>query len=565
MQERPLGPDRAGLPDWLLGGRDTIARDVKTVLFVGAGRHQRRAILRAKELGLRVVAVDRNPEAPGLQVADVGEAVDFTDVAAVTEVARRHGVDGVLTVSADRAVPVVAAVAEALGLPGIGTETAHLMTHKIAMRRTLADAGVPQPRFAGARDMQSAPRRARRRRRPGGAEAGRLRRPARDLPRRVGGRRSTAHLHAALAESPTDEAIVESFHDGLELNGIVIARGGEAFPLTLSDRLRPPGIGFGVGWIHVYPASIYADVLAEAERVAVHAVHALGLRDGIAFPQLIVADDGSVRVVECAARIPGGQMADLVRHAVGVDLVEVALRQALGEEATDELVLPQVQAAARDPLPDGAAGAAADGEGAIDRVARPGARGRRASFRPTPTSQVGETIRPVRLDGDRRGYVIATADTSVEALAAGRGGGAAAGGGGRVSCAFDLEHYRELLEAAQAGGYRFAFFDGSPQPGDLLLRHDVDLSLDAALRMAEVEAAAGARATYFLMTGSVFYNLDSHEGERALAAAARARATASASTRSTRASTSTTASSPCSPGTTPTRSTCAPRSTVRST
>ena len=58
----------------------TIARDVKTVLFVGAGRHQRRAILRAKELGLRVVAVDRNPDALGLQVADVGEAVDFTDV-----------------------------------------------------------------------------------------------------------------------------------------------------------------------------------------------------------------------------------------------------------------------------------------------------------------------------------------------------------------------------------------------------------------------------------------------------------------------------------------------------
>ena len=78
-----------------------------------------------------------------------------------------------------------------------------------------------------------------------------------------------AHVHAALAESPTEEAIVEGFHDGLELNGIVIARGGEAFPLTLSDRLRPPGIGFGVGWIHVYPASIYADVLAEAERVAV--------------------------------------------------------------------------------------------------------------------------------------------------------------------------------------------------------------------------------------------------------------------------------------------------------
>jgi hypothetical protein len=30
--------------------------------------------------------------------------------------------------------------------------------------------------------------------------------------------------------------------------------------------------------------------------------------------------------------------------------------------------------------------------------------------------QPGETIRPVRLDGDRRGYVIAIADTNLEAL-----------------------------------------------------------------------------------------------------------------------------------------------------
>jgi hypothetical protein len=31
--------------------------------------------------------------------------------------------------------------------------------------------------------------------------------------------------------------------------------------------------------------------------------------------------------------------------------------------------------------------------------------------------QEGEVIRPVQLDGDRRGYVIAVADTNVEALA----------------------------------------------------------------------------------------------------------------------------------------------------
>ena len=48
----------------------------RTLLFVGAGRHQRRALVRVKELGARVVAVDRNADAPGLPLADVAEVVD---------------------------------------------------------------------------------------------------------------------------------------------------------------------------------------------------------------------------------------------------------------------------------------------------------------------------------------------------------------------------------------------------------------------------------------------------------------------------------------------------------
>jgi biotin carboxylase len=386
---------------------------MKTVLFVGAGRHQRRAIARARELGLRTVAVDRNPEALGGAEADVFEVVDFTDVPAVTDVARRQNVDGVLTVSADRAVPVVAEVAEALGLPGIGTETAQVMTHKVAMRRLLADAGVPQPRFAAVRTLDEARRAART-----------VGFPSVLKPADSGGQRGVfrldsaddleRHLHAALAESPTEEAIVEGFQEGIELNGLVIARDGEVELLTLSDRLRPPGIGFGVGWIHGYPSTLYGDTLAEAERVAVHAVHAVGLRDGIAFPQ-VIAHDGQAWLVEVAARIPGGQMADLARHAVGVDLVEVALRQALGEPVPDELARPRFQqplairflTAEPGPLPTGKL----VGWSGLDRVrAFPGV------VQADVYLTEGEEIRPVRLDGDRRGYVIAVGGTNVEAL-----------------------------------------------------------------------------------------------------------------------------------------------------
>ena len=387
---------------------------MKTVLFVGAGRHQRRAIEQARGMGLRVVGVDRNPEAAGLASADVAEVVDFSDVPAVIEVGRRHAVDGVLTVSADRAVPVVAGVAEALGLPGIGTETAHLLTHKVAMRRELAQAGLPQPRFAAVRGLREL--------RPAADEVGF---PAVLKPADSGGQRGLflvenfdeleRHLHAALAESPTREAIVESYHEGLELNGLVIARRGEATPLTLSDRLRPPGIGFGVGWIHVYPTTLFGDLLEQAERVATQAVRTLGLRDGIAFPQLLACGDGVVRVVEVAARIPGGQMADLARHAVGVDLVEIALRQALGEEIPDELVRPRFSqplairflTASPGPLP---LGRVEEVDGIDDVLGSPGV------VQADVFLQKGEVIRPVRLDGDRRGYVIAVGDTNLEAL-----------------------------------------------------------------------------------------------------------------------------------------------------
>jgi biotin carboxylase len=292
--------------------------------------------------------------------------------------------------------------------------TAHLMTHKVAMRRRLADAGVPQPRFAAIRALSE--------RRRAADEVGF---PAVLKPADSGGQRGLfrvesvddieVHLHEALNASPTGEAILEQYVEGIEMNGIVIARGGDAIPLTLSDRLRPPGVGFGVGWIHVYPATIFGAQLEEAERVARHTVHALGLENGIAFPQLIASPDGRVLVVECAARIPGGQMADLVRLAVGVDLVEVQIRMALGEELPDELVQPRFEqplairffTAQPGPLPTGRVRRI----GPLDKVlAFPGV------VQADVYLQVGETIRPVRLDGDRRGYVIATGATNLEAL-----------------------------------------------------------------------------------------------------------------------------------------------------
>ncbi|HEY7537507.1 MAG TPA: hypothetical protein VH721_05920, partial [Gaiellaceae bacterium] len=68
---------------------------MRTVLFIGAGRHQRRAIERAQELGLRVAAVDRNSEALGLQVANEARVVDFSNLERVLAAVQGLEIDGV--------------------------------------------------------------------------------------------------------------------------------------------------------------------------------------------------------------------------------------------------------------------------------------------------------------------------------------------------------------------------------------------------------------------------------------------------------------------------------------
>jgi hypothetical protein len=108
-------------------------------------------------------------------------------------------------------------------------------------------------------------------------------------------------------------------------------------------------------------------------------------------------------------------MADLVRHAVGVDLVEVALRQALGEDVPDGVALPQFQQPLAIRFFTAEPGPLQTGKvvriGSLEPVL-----GVEGVVQADTYLQVGETIRPVRRDGDRRGYVIAVADTPEEAL-----------------------------------------------------------------------------------------------------------------------------------------------------
>lgn len=79
-------------------------------------------------------------------------------------------------------------------------------------------------------------------------------------------------------------------------------------------------------------------------------------------------------------------------------------------------------------------------------------------------------------------------------------------------CGFTLAHYRYCLEQGQQLGYRFItmseYIKGTVNDKAIIvMRHDEDLSLEAAARLAEIESALGIRATYFLRLHAQNYNL----------------------------------------------------------
>jgi formate-dependent phosphoribosylglycinamide formyltransferase (GAR transformylase) len=377
---------------------------VRTILFVGAGRLARRAIVQAKAAGLRTAVLAPTADAPGAAEAEIAKVADVADTSAAVKATARLRIDGVVALDDGAAGAAAAAIAEARGLPRLGAETRRLLANRIALRRRLTDAGIPQPRFAAVRTLSESRRAA--------PEVGfpALLQPA-DAPGPRGVFRVESlddvdiHLHEALVASPTEEAILEELVEGQRVRAAVVVRDREAVVLTVSSD-------------GVSPAELSASERAEAERVAVHAVHALGAVDAIVAADLVTQPRGTIVVAGCTAGIPDLDTLELVRAAVGVDLVDVQIRLALGDPPCEDGVraAPGRPAAIR-PL---VAGTGALPAGRIARVgpldkllAFPGVLGAEVELR------VGETIEP----GRRYGYVVATGTSGAEA--AGRADAAA--------------------------------------------------------------------------------------------------------------------------------------------
>jgi biotin carboxylase len=388
----------------------------RTILIVSGGREAVPAIAEAHRLGLRVLVSDGAPDAPGLRLADAGLIASTYDPEATVEAARAYAaqnrIDGVLAVAAD--VPVtVAAVADALHLPGISLASARLAADKLAMKDRLRDAGVPVPWY---RPVESADAL-----RALAARESRLlivkpvdSRGARGVARLLPGVDPAWAFAVAAAESPTGRVMAEAFIEGPQISTESLVVGGEALTVGIADRnyahldrFAPFVIEDG-GELPTRLARPMQDELAE---LVADATRALGIRHGTVKGDLVVGPEGPL-VIEIAARLSGGFFCTHeIPLATGVNFVEAAIRLALGEVLRLDDWRPRWSRGVAQRYLFPPAGQVVRVEGAESVAAREGIAFLEMRVAP------GDHVRPMTSHVCRAGVVIAVAETRAEAVA----------------------------------------------------------------------------------------------------------------------------------------------------
>ena len=120
---------------------------MKYLLVIGAGVNQVPIIMAAKKLGCFVYAVTVPGDYPGIQIADewINKNIfDKDDIVAYFSDGKRP-IDGVVSDQSDMAAPIVAYIAEKLGLPTWGYKNALYFTDKVLMRELIKKIGLPVP------------------------------------------------------------------------------------------------------------------------------------------------------------------------------------------------------------------------------------------------------------------------------------------------------------------------------------------------------------------------------------------------------------------------------------
>lgn len=286
---------------------------------------------------LREPRPDGRPH-PLFGAANVVTAETNDPDALIERVERLHSVlrfDGVLT-SCDYYLPVVARIAERLGLPGPAPAAVERACRKDLTRTTLHEAGLPGPRFAVAEGWPEVLR---------ASEAVGFPLVVKPVDlcagmfvRKVADENQLQSAFAELAKFPVNArqqprsplVLLEQVLDGPEVSVETVTYEGVTHVVGVTDKSLVADPWF-VESGHMFPADLSPSETQGLGEAATAALRALGLDHGVAHSEFRLTAAGP-RLIEVNPRPAGNRITELIRRVTGIDLPMACARLALGEK-----------------------------------------------------------------------------------------------------------------------------------------------------------------------------------------------------------------------------------------
>lgn len=291
-------------------------------VIIGASQEALHTIQKAHDHGIQVTALDGNPNAAGLSVADQGLVVDISHEYATIEAVRKEQPDFVLTVPIGRYLTTIGAVNDALGLPGITREMAVLCTDKYRFHEKLAVHGLRDGHCYAVGNEREV------------TEEFSLNFPAILKPRYGSGSRGIhmvnhqKELAAALEQTKGEAYVLEDCVPGEEygVDGAVIQ--GQFHMVLLRKKVNtPPPARQAVGYFACMKDDAFWQQVYE---YMVRIVQCLGLQECLLHGDFIRGATGPF-VIELSARPSGHNLHNLFTPlCTGIDMAEEYIKYRMG-------------------------------------------------------------------------------------------------------------------------------------------------------------------------------------------------------------------------------------------
>ena len=374
-------------------------------MILGASILQVPAIKKAKELGLKVIAVDMDPKAIGFEEADINLVISTIDIPNVVKAAEKYQIDGVMTLASDMPMRTVAAIVKKLGLIGISDDTALKATNKAIMRQALLDYGVPIPKFYTATNEEEYVAAVK--------EIERMGYRCIVKPADNSGSRGVKLLESFDEEivraaykysrtySRNGDVVVEEYMEGPEVSVETLSINEKCNIIQITDKLTT-GAPYFVEMGHNQPSKLSPEICKQIEKVSIAANKAIGITEGPSHTEIKVTAEGP-KIVELGARLGGDNITThLVPLSTGVDMIECCIRIALGEEPD---ITPKFHKASAIRYIRSDVGFIEEINGLKEAESVPGIR------QVSIVHGVGETSKKIQSSVDRIGFVIAQENT----------------------------------------------------------------------------------------------------------------------------------------------------------